>query len=67
MQQKPQHDYKLGNTPVTFVRAAKVQSPPAVNPQQNLDEITNKVFNELLQGKVEEGGVNGVDQGSVKV
>lgn len=51
---------------MTFVRAAKVQSPPVANPQQNLDEITNKVFNELLQGKVE-GQSNGGEQGSVKV
>lgn len=56
----------MGNAPVTFVRAAKVQSSPVANPQQNLDEITNKVFNELLQGKVE-GQNNGAGQGSVKV
>jgi regulator of G-protein signaling len=68
-------NFKLGNVPVTFVRANKLTTS-ASNPQLNtLDEITNKVFNELLQGKVEGheaiSGVNGnhkpLDQGSVKV
>lgn len=72
--QSPQN-FKLGNVPVTFVRANKLTTS-ASNPQLNtLDEITNKVFNELLQGKVDaQGMVNGVngnvrqsDQGSVKV
>lgn len=46
--------------PVTFVRANKLISSIS-NPQLNtlaLDEITNKVFNEVLQGKGE-GGTNG--------
>lgn len=72
--QSPQN-FKLGNVPVTFVRANKLTTS-ASNPQLNtLDEITNKVFNELLQGKVDAQGLtNGVngnvrqsDQGSVKV
>lgn len=72
--QSPQN-FKLGNAPVTFVRANKLTTS-ASNPQLNtLDEITNKVFNELLQGKVDgQGMVNGVngnekpsDQGSLKV
>lgn len=73
--QSPQN-FKLGNVPVTFVRANKLTTS-ASNPQLNtLDEITNKVFNELLQGKDldVQGMVNGVngnvrqsDQGSVKV
>jgi regulator of G-protein signaling len=65
-------NFKLGNVPVTFVRANKLTTS-ASNPQLNtLDEITNKVFNEVLQGKIE-GNVNGVgnihqsDQGSIKV
>lgn len=82
--QTPQN-FKLGNGPVTFVRANKIPSTvpsnpnlaaSASNPQLNtLDEITNKVFNELLQGKVDgQGMVNGVngnirtsEQGSIKV
>lgn len=73
--QSPQN-FKLGNVPVTFVRANKLISS-ASNPQLNtLDEITNKVFNELLQGKVDSQNaaneVNGnsekpLDQRSVKV
>lgn len=72
--QLPQN-FKLGNVPVTFVRANKLITS-ASNPQLNtLDEITNKVFNELLQGKVEGqeaddetcGNVKPSDQGSVKV
>lgn len=69
--QMPQN-FKLGNVPVTFVRANKLTTS-ASNPQLNtLDEITNKVFNELLQGKADgQGFVNGnvrqSDQGSVKV
>lgn len=66
--QTPQN-FKLGNVPVTFVRANKLTTS-ASNPQLNtLDEITNKVFNELLQGKVDaQGMVNGnVEQASVKV
>ena len=68
-------NFKLGNVPVTFVRANKLITS-ASNPQLNtLDEITNKVFNELLQGKVEGqeaadktcGNVKPSDQGSVKV
>lgn len=65
-------NFKLGNVPVTFVRANKLTTS-ASNPQLNtLDEITNKVFNELLQGKVEaQGSLNGIngngDQVSVKV
>jgi hypothetical protein len=57
---------------VTFVRANKL-TQSASNPQLNtLDEITNKVFHELLQGKVEgqetgAGNVKPLDQGSVKV
>jgi regulator of G-protein signaling len=62
--QSPQN-FKLGNVPVTFVRANKLTTS-ASNPQLNtLDEITNKVFNELLQGKSDEV-VNGVNA-SVKV
>lgn len=64
--------------PVTYVRANKLVSSIS-NPQLNtlaLDEITNKVFNEVLQGKGEAGTANGVvngtnrnsgDHGSVKV
>lgn len=66
--QSPQN-FKLGNVPVTFVRANKLTTS-ASNPQLNtLDEITNKVFNELLQGKVDaQGMVNGnAEQASVKV
>ncbi len=37
---------------------------PTVN---TLDEITNKVFNELLQGKVEAQGMQNAREGSVKV
>lgn len=51
--------------PVTFVRANKLISSIS-NPQLNtlaLDEITNKVFNEVLQGKGE-GGINGVVNGT---
>lgn len=47
--------------PVTFVRANKLVSSIS-NPQLNtlaLDEITNKVFNEVLQGKGEGGTTNG--------
>lgn len=61
--QKPSpQNFKLGNVPVTFVRANKLTTS-ASNPQLNtLDEITNKVFNELLQGKVDgQGMVNGVN------
>lgn len=74
LKQSPQN-FKLGNVPVTFVRANKLTTS-ASNPQLNtLDEITNKVFNELLQGKVDaQGIVNGGnedvrqnDHGSVKV
>lgn len=60
------------NAPVTFVRANKLVSSIS-NPQLNtLDEITNKVFNEVLQGKGGESDiVNGAnrngDQGSIKV
>lgn len=73
--QSPQN-FKLGNVPVTFVRANKLIAS-ASNPQLNtLDEITNKVFNELLQGKVDSQNaaheVNGnseqqLEQRSVKV
>lgn len=68
--QLPQN-FKLGNVPVTFVRANKLTTS-ASNPQLNtLDEITNKVFNELLQGKADgqgfANGVSGNEQGSVKV
>lgn len=48
--------------PVTFVKANKLSIS---NPQLNtlaLDEITNKVFNEVLQGKGE-GGINGAING----
>ena len=74
-QKQLQQNFKLGNGPVTFVRANKLTTS-ASNPQLNtLDEITNKVFNELLQSKVEaQGMINGVngtarqsDHGSVKV
>lgn len=74
LKQSPQN-FKLGNVPVTFVRANKLTTS-ASNPQLNtLDEITNKVFNELLQGKVDaQGTVNGgngdvrhTENGSVKV
>jgi regulator of G-protein signaling len=57
------------SAPVTFVRANKLVSSIS-NPQLNtlaLDEITNKVFNEVLQGKGEVGsgsGVNGVVHGT---
>jgi regulator of G-protein signaling len=59
--QSPQN-FKLGNVPVTFVRANKLTTS-ASNPQLNtLDEITNKVFNELLQGKADGQGLpNGVN------
>lgn len=62
-------NYKLGTTPVTFVRANKL---PVTNGAPTLDEITNKVFNELLQGKGEAQGMqNGINsntrEGSVKV
>lgn len=72
---KSSQNFRLGNAPVTFVRANKLTTS-ASNPQLNtLDEITNKVFNELLQEKVDAQGVasemNGnvrqSDQGSVKV
>jgi len=75
----PAQTFKLGNAPVTFVRANNHHklTNSVSNPQLNtLDEITNKVFNELLQGKVDgQGMVNGVngnarrseDHGSVKV
>lgn len=69
--QSPQN-FKLGAVPVTFVRANKLTTS-ASNPQLNtLDEITNKVFNELLQGKVDgqgmtNGNVRPSDQESVKV
>lgn len=72
---KSPQNFRLGNVPVTFVRANKLTSS-ASNPQLNtLDEITNKVFNELLQGKVEaQAAVNEIngngrqsDQRSVKV
>lgn len=75
VKQKQSQNFKLGNGPVTFVRANKLMTS-ASNPQLNtLDEITNKVFNELLQGKVDSlGVVNGIngnarqsDHGSVKV
>lgn len=68
-------NFRLGNVPVTFVKANKLTTS-ASNPQLNtLDEITNKVFNELLQGKVDDQGENGEmngnirqsDQGSLKV
>lgn len=74
-QKQSTQTFKLGNVPVTFVRANKLTTS-ASNPQLNtLDEITNKVFNELLQGKVDgQGMVNGVngnvrqsDHESVKV
>lgn len=71
-QKQVSQNFKLGNIPVTFVRANKLTTS-ASNPQLNtLDEITNKVFNELLQGKADENGfVNGnirpSEQGSVKV
>ncbi len=60
--------------PVTYVRANKLAGSIS-NPQLNtlaLDEITNKVFNEVLQGKSDTGknGANrnsGGDHGSVKV
>lgn len=72
--QSPQN-FKLGNVPVTFVRANKLTTSASNSQLNTLDEITNKVFNELLQGKVDgQGMVNGVngnekqsDQGSVKV
>lgn len=74
-QKQSQQNFKLGNGPVSFVRPNKLTTS-ASNPQLNtLDEITNKVFNELLQGKVDtQGMANGVngnarqsDHGSVKV
>lgn len=55
------------NAPVTFVRANKLVSSIS-NPQLNtlaLDEITNKVFNEVLQGKGEVGSGNGGVNGGV--
>lgn len=62
--------FKLGNAPVTFVRVNKLTTS-ASNPQLNtLDEITNKVFNELLHEKSEDhhvGSVKQSDQGSIKV
>lgn len=58
---KPTNSFKLGNAPVTFVRANKL-STSASDPQLNtLDEITNKVFNELLQGKVNASNENESD------
>lgn len=72
---KSPQNFRLGNVPVTFVRANKLTTS-ASNPQLNtLDEITNKVFNELLQGKVDaqgmsnemNGNVRQSDHGSVKV
>lgn len=73
-QQKPQilHNFDLRNAPVTFVRAHKLVSSIS-NPQLNtLDEITNKVFNEVLQCKSTDNEMgNGTnrngDQGSIKV
>jgi regulator of G-protein signaling len=65
------HNFNLKNAPVTFVRANKLVSSIS-NPQLNtLDEITNKVFNEVLQGKNNNEansacGIGG-DFGSVKV
>lgn len=66
---KMDSNYKLGTgAPVTFVRAKL----PVTNGAPTLDEITNKVFNELLQGKGEAQGMqNGINsntrEGSVKV
>lgn len=65
-------NFKMGQTPVTFVRAHKLPVNNANNGAPTLDEITNKVFNELLQGKVEAQGMqNGINsntrEGSVKV
>lgn len=53
-QKQLQQNFKLGNAPITFVKANKLTTS-ASNPQlSTLDEITNKVFNELLQGKSED-------------
>lgn len=63
------HNFDLRNAPVTFVRANKLVSSIS-NPQLNtLDEITNKVFNEVLQCKNtdSEKGNDRNDQGSIKV
>jgi len=71
--QKPiLHNFDLRNAPVTFIRAHKLVSSIS-NPQLNtLDEITNKVFNEVLQCKSTDNEMgNGTnrngDQGSIKV
>ena len=71
--QKPiLHSFDLRNAPVTFVRAHKLVSSIS-NPQLNtLDEITNKVFNEVLQCKSTDNEMgNGTNQngdhGSIKV
>ena len=66
------HNFDLRNAPVTFVRANKLVSSIS-NPQLNtLDEITNKVFNEVLQCKSTDpemgnGNNRNADQGSIKV
>lgn len=68
------HNFHMRNAPVTFVRANKLVSSIS-NPQLNtLDEITNKVFNEVLQCKSTDSssdlgnGTNrNCDQGSIKV
>jgi regulator of G-protein signaling len=61
-------NFNLRNAPVTFVRPNKLVSSVS-NPQLNtLDEITNKVFNEVLQGKGESAaGIANCDQASLKV
>ncbi|KAG5680659.1 hypothetical protein PVAND_010153 [Polypedilum vanderplanki] len=65
------HNFNMRNAPVTFVRANKLVSSIS-NPQLNtLDEITNKVFNEVLQCKSTEndlgnGANRNCDQGSIK-
>jgi regulator of G-protein signaling len=67
------HSFNMRNAPVTFVRANKLVSSIS-NPQLNtLDEITNKVFNEVLQCKSTDeselgNGTNrNCDQNSIKV
>lgn len=41
--------------------------PPPATPSASLDEITNRVFEELLQGKATPSTHPASDQGSVRV
>jgi regulator of G-protein signaling len=66
--------FNMQNAPVSFVKArGPVVVSSISNPQLNtLDEITNKVFNEVLQCKNNEnetvsGAKQNCDQGSIKV